>query len=616
MCGISGYFSRLKTSQFDSELTESLALLDHRGPDGKGIWQNEKVGLAHSRLSIIDIGPGGAQPMSLDSKELHICFNGEIYNFKELRNELEAEGCVFSSKSDTEVILHAYKTWGTKSFSRFNGMFAFALFDAVKEELILVRDRFGIKPLYFYINHDKVFFASELGSLLAFPIPRELDYTSLNSYFQFSYINENRSILKDIHQLQAGTWMKVTEKIIEEENYYQLNSDSIDISYDEALVGIRERLRKSVERRLIADVPVTTFLSSGLDSSIITHLAAEQHKGIAAYSAEFSEFPFYDESIPAKEFGKKLQIDHQSIDLRQENILESIETVLNSLSEPFADSSALAFYELSKGVSSKVKVVLSGDGADELFGGYRKHKAEWLFRNYPNLSSLSGKFTSILSFGAGGRNSGLANLKRQSKKWLQGSKLSNEERYVLFASMCSESDLSGLLTKNGKYQQDISQSLDTFNDVLKKDFDQVLKGDMLYKVDRMSMMNGLEVRVPYLDHELVDFVFSLPSNWKLRNGNRKSLLKDAYRDAIPKQILQRKKRGFEVPLGDWLKGPLSGMVNELLSKNAIEDHGVLNYKKVESIIGRSRSKDPGDASYLVWSMLVFQKWMNKYNPKR
>ena len=616
MCGISGYFSRLVAARFDSELADSLANLAHRGPDGHGIWQNEKVGLAHARLSIIDLSQDASQPMSLKDDHLHISFNGEVYNYKEIRRELEAKGCVFSSRSDTEVILHAYKTWGTESFSRFNGMFALALFDADKEELILVRDRFGIKPLYFYESSDMFFFASELGSLLAFPVSRELDYTSLNAYFQFSYIDENRSILKDIQQLEPGTWMKVSGKTLIKENYYHLSPDSIEISYEEALIGIREQMQKSIARRLIADVPVATFLSSGLDSSIITQLAAEQHHGIAAYSAGFSEFPYYDESMNAKEFGKKLQIDHHSIDLRQENMLESIETILDGLSEPFADSSALAFYELSKGVSKKVKVVLSGDGADELFGGYRKHKAEWMFRNYPGMISLSGKFASLFSIGDGGRNSTLANLKRQSKKWMQASSLSKEERYVLFASMSSKDDVSGLFLKNGKYQQDIACHLDTFNEFLKKDFEQVLKGDMLYKVDRMSMMNGLEVRVPYLDHELVDFVFSLPSEWKLRNGKRKSLLRDAYREILPKQVLQRKKRGFEVPLSEWLKGPLSGMVDELLSKNNIEDQGVLNYQKVKTIIEGSRTNNPGNTSYLVWSMVVFQKWMNKYNPKR
>lgn len=615
MCGISGYFSRLKEFRFDSELALSLKLQSHRGPDGNGVWKNEKAGFAHSRLSIIDVSSGGAQPMSLINDKLHICFNGEIYNYKELRVELEALGCYFKSESDTEVILHAYDQWGEASFSRFNGMFAIALFDTDKEELILARDRYGIKPLYYYINDEWAFFASELGSLLAFPIPRELDYASVSSYFQFSYVSENRSILKDIYQVDPGTWIKLSEKSTTKEKYYHLKQDKLAISYDEALTGIKERLEKSVARRLIADVPVATFLSSGLDSSIITYLAAENQRGISSYSAGFSQFPFYDESVKAKEFAKQLQLKHNSIDLLQENMLESIETILDSFSEPFADSSAIAFYELSKGVSKDVKVVLSGDGADELFGGYRKHKAEWLFQNYPRLTSLSAKFGSAFSSYEGGRNSTLANLKRQSKKWIEGSSLSKEERYVLFASMCSSNDLSSILKNKGNYQRDLNHSLDSINDVLKEDFDRVLTGDMLYKVDRTSMLNGLEVRVPFLDHELVDFVFSLPSEWKLRNGNRKSLLKDAYKDSIPKQIIQGKKKGFEVPIGDWFKGPLKGKIDELLSKKAIDEQGILNYQMVKNIIDRSRSTNPGDSNYLIWSMLLFQQWITKYNPK-
>ena len=615
MCGVSGYYSRLVDVDLLSELKESLNRQKYRGPDANATWVSKNVGLAHARLSIIDLSEGGKQPMHSDDNSLHIIFNGEIYNYKELKDELIKEGYSFRSTSDTEVILQAYNCWGSDLFSRLNGMFSIAIYDSRKDELLLARDRFGIKPLYYYVDEERCYFASELASLLSFPIRRKLDHSSVSNYFKFSYIPNNDSIIENVSQLKPGYFLRIGRKSIESQGYYKIPSTSIDISYAEAIQGIGDRLSKSVERRLIADVPVATFLSGGVDSSIITLLASDLNPGIKAFSAGFSEYPFFDESKLAKDLGSQLAIDHTILDLKQNDLLNSLENLLNSFSEPFADTSSIAYYLLSKHVSSTSKVVLSGDGADELFGGYRKHKAEYLIRKYPSLSAIASKLDFLSPPAQGNRNSSTGNLNRQLIKWMEASKLNHEERYTLWASMASENELSSLLISNSKGRDVVTNRLDSINDMLKMDMEMVLAGDMLHKVDRSSMLNGLEVRVPYLDHDLVDFVFSLPSEWKLKNGKRKSLLREAYDGKIPNEILNRSKKGFEVPVYDWLRGPFIDRVDSILNKERIMDEGIINYSKVASIIQQSRSTKPGNTPYLVWSLLVFQSWVNNFNPE-
>jgi asparagine synthase (glutamine-hydrolysing) len=537
-----------------------------------------------------------------------------VYNYKELRSDLEKQGHAFMTDSDTEVLLQAYKAWGTKAFERFNGMFALAIYDVEKEELVLARDRFGIKPLYHYVDDDHCFFASELGSILSFPIKRTLDQESLNNYFRFSYIPDNKSMIRNVDQLSPGCYKIIGNKSIKEDRYYSLPSAIIDISLPEALDEIKKKLNTSIERRLIADVPIATYLSSGIDSSIISYLASLKQPGITAYSAGFSDNPYFDEAKLASEWAATKAIDHKIIDLKNEDLLSSISTLLHSFTEPFADSSAIAYYVLSKHVAEESKVVLSGDGADELFGGYRKHKAEWMIRKYPGLHKAGGRIRPLIAELQGSRNSRIGNAQRQFAKWVKASSLSNEERYLLMASMAEEKEVDGLILKNDQHKYKLDLKLDSFNDVLKEDFSSVLSGDMLYKVDRMSMAHGLEVRVPFLDHELADFVFALPSEWKLKNGSRKFLLKESFKSDLSKELLKRRKRGFEVPLANWLKGPLSSLIDEVLNENTIREQGILNAEMVKKTIQKARTTQAGNSPYLVWSLLVFQQWMNQYKP--
>jgi asparagine synthase (glutamine-hydrolysing) len=614
MCGISGYFSRKRTIDFSVELNSSREKQAYRGPDDQGVWSDDQAGLAHSRLAIIDLSPGGHQPMYFEEEGLHMVFNGEIYNYIELKSELQLKGVEFKTDSDSEVILRGFMLWGSDLFPKLNGMFAIAIYNPDSKELILARDRFGIKPLYYFVNEEHCFFASELNSILSFPIERKLNYSALSNYFRFSYIPDNESIIEGISQLEPGKLLRIDKNTIKDERYYSIDSNPIDISYPEALNEIKKQLEQSVERRLLADVPVATFLSSGLDSTIISKIASQKSPRIHAYSAGFSEFPYFDESKLARQWANKNTIDHSIINLSQQELIESVDELLNALSEPFADSSAIAYHALSKQVSKEVKVVLSGDGADELFGGYRKHKAEWLLRKKPLIRKIAGSFTSFKDLSIGSRNSALGNYKRQIGKLAHASRLSNEERYIYWASLLSDAELSSLINANKSRVYKADFTIKSMNDFLLKDMQMLLPGDMLYKADRSSMLHGLEVRVPYLDHHLVNLVFSLPSEWKLKNGKRKSLLKDSFKEQLPVELLRRKKKGFEVPLQEWLKGPLKEKVDRVLNEEVIREQGILNFDEVNRVIERSRGKNTGDAPYQVWAMLVFQTWVNNYNP--
>jgi asparagine synthase (glutamine-hydrolysing) len=614
MCGLSGYLSRKQSKSFPKELLDSLENQSYRGPDDSGSWTDEYAGLAHSRLAIIDLASSGHQPMTSGKGNLQIVFNGEIFNYKELKEELIAEGLIFHSNSDTEVILHGFSFWGTAVFEKLNGMFAIAIYDPILKELVLARDRFGIKPLYYYIDDDYCFFASELGALLSFPISRKLNHNALYDYFQFSYIPGNESMIEGVQQLEQGNWMKISRTKVEKKTYYTIPLDQSDIGYSEALNEIRRLLKESVHSRLISDVPVASFLSSGIDSSIITMIASKMDTGIHAYSASFSEYPYFNESIMAREWARNLAIDHSTINLREADLIEAVEEMLNAFSEPFADSSAIAYYSLSKKTSKEVKVVLSGDGADELFGGYRKHKAEYLLREKPLLRKFASSFSFLLNEKGGSRNSNLGNYKRQFAKFAEAANMSENERYLFWASFQTSNEVNDLLNVKKRDHHRAEMNIHSMNDFLREDMRYVLPGDMLYKADRSSMHHGLEVRLPFLDHHLVDFVFSLPSEWKLKNGERKSLLKESYKNQLPNELLHRKKRGFEVPLYHWLKGPLKEKVDRELNEEIIREQGILNYSAVNKIILRSRSHEPGDSPALVWAILVFQSWLKKYNP--
>jgi len=642
MCGIVGcYWKSAVPENAEAILREANDQLSKRGPDAEGIYINENLGLGHRRLSIIDTSAKSNQPFFSDDKSLTIVFNGEIFNFRELREELIKKGHSFRTSGDTEVLLKAYQSFGKKCLNKLNGFFAFAIFDHNKQSLFLARDRFGIKPLV-YCNTDSQFsFASEIKAILPFGVKRELNYHALFTYLQLSYIPQPVTAFKNVRKLPPGHFIEIKKlnKIpdeIEPTSYYESSSyggraEASAKKYIETKDQLRALLEDSIEQRLVSDVPIGTFLSGGVDSSIISAIAAKKVKGLKTFSIGFSDEEFFDETEYAKKVADKIGSEHRVFSLSNHDLYDSLLNTLDYLDEPFADSSALAVNLLCERTSEYVKVALSGDGADELFSGYNKHAAEFRIRNPHIGDKLLPLAGPALSFMPKSRNSRLGNFGRQLDKFIKGRRLSKTERYWLWASIQSEEEANYFIKEGPQVrQQRISDEAFVYkklkeqwlkpitkqgnlNEVLITDQSLVLANDMLRKVDSMSMAHSLEVRTPFLDHRLVEFVNKLPVEYKINQGMRKRILQDAFKNDLPSELYNRPKKGFEVPLLQWFRTELRGLIeDELLNDEFIEAQGIFNQDAVSKLKTRLFSKNPNDAAASVWIMIVFQYWWKKY----
>jgi asparagine synthase (glutamine-hydrolysing) len=626
MCGISGIISKKTLSQNDiAQLSASVKAMNKRGPDSQGTFVHDKVGLGHARLSIMDTSSAASQPFVHEDGNHVLVFNGEIYNFKELREPLEKEGITFRTHSDTEVLLELYKKEKEKCIEKFVGFFAFAILDKRDGSVFIARDRFGIKPLYVYQDEQKILFGSELKSIMAFDIKKDINFTSLYQYLQFNYIPGNQCIFKNAYQLQQGNFALLKNNEIKISKYYEIpftEGKYSNISYLEAQKKLIELLDKSVERRMIADVPLGAFLSGGTDSSIVTALASKKTEKLNTFSIGYQDEPLFDETAYAQEVAKKFNTNHTVFKLTNKDLYNVLEEVLEYTDEPFADSSALAVYILSRETRKKVTVALSGDGADELFSGYNKHKAEYIMRHPSAAGSIINNLGFLWKNLPQSRNSSIGNKIRQFDKFSSAAKLSSSERYWSWAGLMNEESAKEFLkvsfeqslyqAEKGKLLQGFSKNGD-FNEVLLADMNMVLPGDMLTKVDRMSMANSLEVRVPFLDHELVNFVFSLPEEYKICSTHRKRILQDTFKDILPERLYKRPKHGFEVPLLSWFRSDLKSMINnDLLSKELIEKQGIFNPEKIEQIKAKLNSSSPQDATAHIWGLIVFQYWWKKW----
>ena len=626
MCGISGIISKKTLSQNDiAQLSASVKAMNKRGPDSQGTFVHDKVGLGHARLSIMDTSSAASQPFVHEDGNHVLVFNGEIYNFKELREPLEKEGITFRTHSDTEVLLELYKKEKEKCIEKFVGFFAFAILDKRDGSVFIARDRFGIKPLYVYQDEQKILFGSELKSIMAFDIKKDINFTSLYQYLQFNYIPGNQCIFKNAYQLQQGNFALLKNNEIKISKYYEIpftEGKYSNISYLEAQKKLIELLDKSVERRMIADVPLGAFLSGGTDSSIVTALASKKTEKLNTFSIGYQDEPLFDETAYAQEVAKKFNTNHTVFKHTNKDLYNVLEEVLEYTDEPFADSSALAVYILSRETRKKVTVALSGDGADELFSGYNKHKAEYIMRHPSAAGSIINNLGFLWKNLPQSRNSSIGNKIRQFDKFSSAAKLSSSERYWSWAGLMNEESAKEFLkvsfeqslyqAEKGKLLQGFSKNGD-FNEVLLADMNMVLPGDMLTKVDRMSMANSLEVRVPFLDHELVNFVFSLPEEYKICSTHRKRILQDTFKDILPERLYKRPKHGFEVPLLSWFRSDLKSMINnDLLSKEFMVKQGIFNPEKIEQIKAKLNSSSPQDATAHIWGLIVFQYWWKKW----
>ena len=629
MCGINGIYSFNEAGRFNSiNHAQATASLQHRGPDDQGQYIREHISLGHRRLSIIDLSEHGHQPMSDATDQYVIVFNGEIYNYQSLKKDLENRGHRFHSQTDTEVLLNSYIAWGSGCLSKLNGFFAFAIYDKSAKNLFLARDRYGIKPLYYFYDEDKFIFGSELQAILAYGIDKQLDNTALFSYLQLNYLPAPFTMVEGVMSLLPGHYIEVAKKKVQLKAYYDIEEKARytkQIDYRSARDQIGSLLEQSVCDRLVADVPLGTFLSGGIDSSIITGIAAKHKENIDSFSIGYADEPFFFFFCYAKEVAEHFGTRHTVFSLNNSDLEQHLDQILNHFDQPFADSSAIPTYLLSKLTRQHVKVALSGDGADELFSGYHKHEA---FRRSMSSGWMNGvlPFTSVLWQNLpASRNNAFSNKIRQLRKYSEGLKLSLPERYWRWASITDPETVQhwmevshneGIEWKaydamranylNGLTEKDM-------NRVLLADMKLVLPNDMLKKVDHMSMAHGLEVRVPFLDHRLVEFVQSLPAEYKINENMRKRILQDTYREFLPETLYNRPKKGFEVPLLKWFRGSLKSLIcDDLLQDKFIAEQGVFVPSEIKLLKKQLFSRNPGDVHAQIWALLVFQRWWKRF----
>jgi asparagine synthase (glutamine-hydrolysing) len=631
MCGITGMYAFNEAGRFHLiNLQKSVDVLEHRGPDAQGTFIEDRVGLGHRRLAVIDTSSTANQPMKDHSGRYTIIYNGEIYNYKKLRNILEERYKIqFTTHSDTEVLLYAYITYGEECLELLNGFFSFAIYDKFEKELFIARDRYGIKPLFYFQDEDKFIFASELRSIITYGIQRSLQIESLMLYLQLNYIPAPFTILEGVSKLLPGHLIKIKNKEVHISRYYDLESEIHESNHfsNENLKDIlAEKLESAVQKRLMADVPLGVFLSGGVDSSIITALASRYKSDLKTFSVGYRNARFFDEKKYAQQVADHFKTDHHVFNISNDDLLDYLPDILDHFDEPFADSSAIPMFLLAKLTRNTVTVVLSGDGADEVFSGYTKHKAFYRAARPSIIGGIVKTVSPLWSIMPKSRNSFLMDRIRQLDRYARGLKLNTPERYWFWAGLLTEQKAMSYLSnefieiytnnKTGEFKRHLTSSLnynDSINNILLTDTKLVLPNDMLYKVDLMSMAHGLEVRVPFLDHNIVEFAFSLPEKIKINHESQKIILRNILKDLIPGKLYRRPKHGFEVPLLKWFRRDLKKTITEdLLEDTFIMEQGVFNNTTIKSLKKQLFSSSPADAHAHFWALIVFQSWWKKY----
>ncbi|HEX8994203.1 MAG TPA: asparagine synthase (glutamine-hydrolyzing) [Candidatus Paceibacterota bacterium] len=617
MCGIAGIIG-LTEEQPLRAMTEAI---HHRGPDHTGFLVREGVGLGHARLSIIDPRAGAHQPMLSDDERYALVFNGEIYNFKSLRQGLEKSGYRFKTNSDTEVILALYAQDGALCFEKMHGMFAIALYDFKEKALVLARDRMGEKPLYWSHQGGMFVFASELKGLLASGLVRkEVNLHALDQYLQFDYVPTPHSMVRDVCKLEPATALIFKDGAISKKKFWAPPSELERIDEARAVDRLDSALHEVVERELVSDVPLGVFLSGGLDSSTVAYYAQAHHtQPIDTFSIGFDD-PSFDESMFAREVAAHLHTNHHEEIVRAKDALDIVPTLGEVLCEPVADASIVPTMLLSRFARKSVTVALGGDGGDELFAGYPTFLAEPLHRAMPPLvrkavrkvaralpaSHKNFSFTYNLNKLVSSDESDTV---RRHLEWL------GTFDAAMRARLESER-LRGAARNNDVFLdietalKDFSQS-DQNNRLLFAYARSYLMDQVLVKVDRASMRYALETRAPFLDHEIVDLVFSLPYELKYTHGTSKYLLKQAMRGKLPDHIIDRKKKGFGIPLAKWLAGPLRPLCEDLLSETALAEHGLFDVAEVRKLIKEHMSGKRDNRKEL-WNLMVFQLWCRRW----
>lgn len=629
MCGIAGAYSFKNKIISDEWLQNAATSLNKRGPDNQNFVSIGNCSLVHARLSIIDTSESANQPIYDATGRYAIIFNGEIFNYQEIKKELEQKGVQFKTQSDTEVLLYAYIQFGETFLHKLNGFFAFAIFDKLEDSMFIACDRFGIKPLYYYSDEDYFFFGSELKTITQFPVKKEINWSSVAAYFQLNYIPGKNSIFKNIQRLEPGHQIFIHNSEILIKQWYTipynaLKAEQNQLSYDEQQKKLVELMDDSVRLRLISDVPLGAFLSGGIDSSVVTAMATRHTKHLNTFSIGFEGNSFFDETPYANLVAKHFNTNHTVFKLKNDDLFESLNELLEYTDEPFADSSALLVNILSKFTRKHVTVALSGDAGDELFAGYNKHYGEWQMRNGSWQANVIHLLQPVWQSLPKSRGGGIANKIRQLERFSNGMDLTPAERWWRWCCINDLDFVDKLL--NDKVDASMAEIIETrqyfsskvqfdgtLNDDLLADVGMVLPYDMLVKVDRMSMRNSLEVRVPFLDYRIVEFAFSLPVSSKINGNIKKKIVQDAFREILPKELYNRPKKGFEVPLLQWFKTDLKDKIlNDWLSDEYIKAQGIFNVETIRQLKLQMLSNNPGDVHAQIWALIVFQNFWRKY----
>ena len=625
MCGIAGF------TQYTNDVSDVPGLLDqmgtailHRGPDAGGVFFDDQVGMVHRRLSIIDLSESGAQPMHSPSGRYVIAYNGEIYNFQLLRKELEADGVTFRGTSDTEVLIALYEKYGAECLDLLNGMFALAIWDKQDKVLFLARDRLGKKPLYYYQKDDRFLFASEIKSILcAQNIDRSVRSDAVKDYFFYQYVPDPKTIFKFVHKLAPGHWMRIDQNGISQKQYWDVSFSKTHTGSREQIEGeLIELLDDSVKARMISDVRLGAFLSGGVDSSAVVGLMARNSETpVTTCAIGFNDEKF-DEVTYADKVARQFETKHHELTV-QENVEDSLVSIATYFDEPFADPSFVPTFYVSKLARTMVTVALAGDGGDENFAGYSKYLGDqrenqlrkWVPGAFPQ--AIAGSLSRLLADNpVGNLRRGSSLLNSLSGDASRGFFLTNSffrghiwDRLVTeqFASETSGYD-SAEMTRE---YYDSADTDDHLSKLLYTDIKSYLPGDILVKVDRMSMANSLETRAPFLDYRVVEFAATLPSDIKIEDGEGKSVLKTSLEGFLTDDTLYRKKMGFSVPLASWLRNEIAAVAEKYLFA---DNNGLSNYFSLTAIRGLWLEHQSGkrDYSQELWSLLVFEIWWQNY----
>jgi asparagine synthase (glutamine-hydrolysing) len=627
MCGIFGVL-QLDGSGVDRAALKAMAQATvHRGPDDEGFHLAGACGFGMRRLSIIDVA-GGHQPLSNGDGSLTLVCNGEIYNFRELRRELEGLGHRFVTGSDSEVVVHGYAEWGDEVVQRLNGMFGFALWDERRKRLLLGRDRMGIKPLYVHRDARRIAFASEAKALLTLPgVSARLNYDGLLSYLNLGYVPAPESLFAGISKLPPATLLTIENGRVDERRYWRIPA-ATDQGLDERewIERARAQLAESVRMQMVSDVPIGAFLSGGIDSStVVALMAAESDRPIKTYAIGFEgdgAEQYYNELPYARQVAKRFGTEHHEIVVRPDTAA-LLPRLLWHMDEPVADSAFITTYLVSEFARRDVTVILSGVGGDELFGGYRRYLGDYYQAQLGRLPAwLRRAVSSAGRHLPSDRHSPLLNLSRLAKGFLESAEQPLEERYRSYVEVFPEDALRKLVRRHGAAHTDcigdafrFATGHDSLNRMLIVDAETQLPDDLLALTDRMSMATSLECRVPLLDHKLVELAARMPQEVKIRGGRLKHAMKEAVSDLLPPEILDRKKRGFGTPMGAWLRQDLAPVMRALLSEESLGRRGLFEANAVRELIAQHDAKRV-DGSDRLLALMNLEIWSRLYLDQR